>query len=114
MVSRRFDKSSEQHMAYMSKINEFLQNNVGLSDIEIFAWSKAQCFLAAGNMMNAAAMLGIDSCAIEGYVESELNEVLERDHSKKRVAMLLPLGYRIKEAQPKIRRNLDEFLTKFE
>ena len=49
------------------------------------------------NMMMQAAILGIDSCAIEGYNESELNEILGIDPSKKRVAMLLPFGYRIKE-----------------
>ena len=114
MIARRFDKNSEQHNAYLARINNFLVENVGQSEIEIFAWSKAQCFLSAGNMMNAAAMLGIDSCAIEGFVEKDLNEVLGINPSEKRVAMLLPLGYRIKDAQPKIRRRLDEFLTKFE
>ena len=80
-------------------------------DKEIYGWSKAQCFLACQNMMMQAALLGIDSCAIEGFEEAALNEVLGIDPAKKRVAMLLPLGYRIKEAQPKIRRNLDEIVS---
>ena len=53
-------------------------------------------------MMMQAAILGIDSCAIEGYNESELNEILGIDPAKKRVAMLLPFGYRIKEQKPQI------------
>ncbi|CZE45726.1 NAD(P)H-dependent oxidoreductase [Campylobacter geochelonis] len=114
MVERRFDKNSAQHDAYIAKIEDFLVHNVGQSDLEIFAWSKAQCFLCAQNMMSMAAVLGIDTCPIEGYVESELNKALELDTSKKRVAMLLPFGYRVNEPKPKVRRNLDEFLTVFE
>lgn len=78
---------------------------------DVYGWSKAQCFLACQNMMMQAACLGIDSCAIEGYEEAALNEVLGIDTSKKRVAMLLPLGYRIKEAQPKIRKKLEEIVS---
>ena len=77
---------------------------------DVYGWSKAQCFLAAQNMMMQAAILGIDSCAIEGYVESELNEVLGIDPSKKRVAMLLPFGYRIKEQSPQIRQSLHDIV----
>ena len=113
MLSRRFDKNSSEHEAYLNKINNFLQNNVGQSEIEIFAWSKAQCFLSAQNMMNMAACLGIDSCAIEGFVERELNEVLNINPSEKKVAMLLSFGYRKNEPKAKIRRNLDEFLQIF-
>ena len=113
MISRRFDKNSEQHDAYLAKINEFLVKNVGQNEVEIFAWSKAQCFLAAGNMMSMAATLGIDTCAIEGYVESDLNEVLGINPSEKRVAMLLSFGYRINEPKAKIRKNLDEILQIF-
>lgn len=76
----------------------------------MYGWSKAQCFLAAQNMMMQAAILGIDSCAIEGYNESELNEILGIDPSKKRVAMLLPFGYRIKEQKPQIRQSLHDIL----
>ena len=73
--------------------------------------AKAQCFLSAMNMMNAAAFLGIDSCPIEGFVERDVNEILGVNPDVKRVALILPFGYRIKEQKPKIRKNLDEFYT---
>ncbi len=60
--------------------------------------------------MMQAAILGIDSCAIEGYNESELNEILGIDPAKKRVAMLLPFGYRIKEQKPQIRQSLHDIV----
>lgn len=113
MFLRRFANDKAQHEAYIEKFDNFLLKNIGQSDIEIFAWSKAQCFLTAANMMNAAACLGIDTCAIEGFDENELNEVLKINPSEKRVAMLLPFGYRINEPKSKIRKNLDEFLKIF-
>lgn len=112
MIGRRFDKSAKEHDLYIAKINDFLLNNVGQSEAEIFAWSRAQCYLMAQNMMMAAATLGIDSCPIEGFVVSELDEVLGHDRAKKRVTMLLPFGYRVNEQKPKVRRSLDEILTK--
>lgn len=111
MLSRRFDKDPQMHRIYIEKTADFLRKNVGQSDIEIFAWSKAQCFLAAMNMMSMAATLGIDSCAIEGYVETELNAVLSNEPSKRRVAMLLSLGYRKNPQKAKIRQSVDEILT---
>lgn len=110
MISRRMDKNSSQHSAYLSKTNQLL-TNFGQSELEIFAWSKAQCFLAAQNMMSMAASLGIDSCPIEGWSdENALNLALKNDKSQKRIALILTFGYRINEPKPKIRRNLDEFV----
>lgn len=111
MVSRRVDKNSEQHAAYVEKIESFVTNNVGLSDLEIFAWSKAQTFLAVQNMMSMAAVLGIDSCPIEGWFsEKNLDAILANDPQKRRVSVILPFGYRVNEQKPKIRRSRDEIL----
>lgn len=112
MISKRADKHSQQHAQYINKIENFIKNNVGLSDIEIFAWSKAQCFLACENMMLMAATLGIDSCPIEGWFsEDNLHEILHTNPKEKRIAMLLSFGYRLNEQKPKIRRRKDEIIT---
>lgn len=111
MVSRRADKNSAQHSSYIEKIESFILNNVGLSDLEIFAWSKAQTFLAVQNMMSMAAVLGIDSCPMEGWSsEKNLDNILTNDPQKRRIAVILSFGYRLNEQKPKIRRNLDEIL----
>ena len=36
------------------------------SDENIYSWTARQTYIAAGNMMTAAAFIGIDSCPIEG------------------------------------------------
>lgn len=110
MVSRRMDKNQDAHKAYMGAVNSVLEQ-VGLAPNLVFGWAKAQCFLSAMNMMNAAAFLGIDSCPIEGFVERDVNEILGVNPNIKRVALILPFGYRIQEQKPKIRKNLDEFYT---
>ena len=61
-------------------------------------------------MMMQAALLQIDSCAIEGYDENALNEVLDVDTSARRVALILAFGFRIRPAQPKVRQSLREIL----
>lgn len=110
MVSRRMDKNQDAHKAYMGAVNSVLEQ-VGLAPNLVFGWVKAQCFLSAMNMMNAAAFLGIDSCPIEGFVERDVNEILGVNPNIKRVALILPFGYRIQEQKPKIRKNLDGFYT---
>ena len=110
MVSRRMDKNSDAHKAYMGAINSVLEQ-VGFAPNLVFGWAKAQCFLSAMNMMNAAAFLGIDSCPIEGFVERDVNQILGINPDVKRVALILPFGYRIQEQKPKIRKNLDKFYT---
>lgn len=106
---RKTNHSADETNAYISRYADFFKRFSDERDV--YGWSKAQCFLCAQNMMMQAALLGIDSCAIEGFVESDLNAVLGIDSSKRRVAMLLPLGYRIKAAQPKIRHSLDEIVS---
>ncbi|NLK67504.1 MAG: NAD(P)H-dependent oxidoreductase [Campylobacteraceae bacterium] len=114
-ISRRVDKTSEQHAAYVAKVENFIKSNVGTSDLEIFAWSKAQTFLAVQNMMSMAATLGIDSCPIEGWDdENEVQEILGVDKSDKRVAVIMPFGYRVNEQKSKNRRSLDEILKVIE
>ncbi|QKF65305.1 NAD(P)H-dependent oxidoreductase [Campylobacter corcagiensis] len=111
MVSRRTDKNSNQHATYIEKIENFIRNNVGLSDLEIFAWSKAQTFLAVQNMMSMAAVLGIDSCPMEGWFsEKNLDAILTNDSQKRRIAVILSFGYRLNEQSLKIRRSVDEIL----
>ena len=59
-------------------------------------------------MMNEAASRGIDSCPIEGFDRAALNEILGIDWNERRVALLVPFGYRVKPQPQKIRRSVDD------
>ena len=81
---------------------------IGDDDELIYNWSSKQCYIAAANMMTAAASLGIDSCPIEGFDEAALNGILGLDTSKQRVAIVVPFGYRLKPQPKKYRREIND------
>jgi nitroreductase len=75
---------------------------------DIRAWSSAQCHIAAANMMVAAAGIGIDSCAIGGFVPEEVCGLLGIDPARFQPALILPLGYCAQEPGEKQRLPMEE------
>ena len=108
MIARRADKNIE---AIAARQKFFLLSNFKNDDELTFQWSHEQCMIAATNMMNAAASLGIDSCPIEGFDRHALNEILGLDESEKRVAIVVPFGYRLNPQPEKLRRQRAEVVT---
>lgn len=79
-------------------------------------WSKMQVYIAGANMMTAAAVLGIDSCPIEGFGYSLLEKALKEnvkqfDSEKYNIAYGIAFGYRAKEQSKQLRLPLDEVAT---
>jgi len=60
---------------------------------DIPAWSSTQCHIAAANMMTAAAAIGIDSCAIGGFIPGMVKTLLDLRDDRYEIALILPLGY---------------------
>jgi len=111
MIARRADKDPEAITARQKFYHDFLLSNFKNDDELTFQWSHEQCMIAATNMMNAAASLGIDSCPIEGFDRHALNEILGLDESEKRVAIVVPFGYRLNPQPEKYRRQRSEVVT---
>ncbi|OWR31826.1 NAD(P)H-dependent oxidoreductase [Saccharibacillus sp. O23] len=92
----------------------FLRTGFALQNNEraMFEWACRQTYLALGNMMTAAAMLGIDSCPMEGFVKHELERALTEaglmDAERFGLACMAAFGYRAGEASVKTRRAIDE------
>ncbi|MDR2790429.1 MAG: NAD(P)H-dependent oxidoreductase [Campylobacteraceae bacterium] len=91
----------------------FLRNNL---EADITNWSKMQTYIAAANMMSAAAFLGIDSCPMEGFDAKELKKALiknvpEFDKKSYKIALIIAFGYRVNEPEEKIRRSMEEIAT---
>jgi len=79
-------------------------------------WSKMQVYLASGNMMTAAAVLGIDSCPIEGFGYDLLEDAMKKsiaefDGEKYSIAYAVAFGYRAKLQTPQLRLPLSEVAT---
>lgn len=92
---------------YMSKYASHLQKTLS-SDENIYCWTARQSYIAAANMMTAAAFIGIDSCPIEGFEKERVETILELDTGRYQLSMLLPLGYRVNEQSSQLRLPFDE------
>ena len=92
---------------YLQLYADHLQETLS-SDDSIYDWTAKQTYIAAGNMMTAAAFVGIDSCPIEGFTKEQVETILELDTSKYQVALVLPFGYRTNEQSKQLRLPFDE------
>jgi len=90
---------------YASHLKETLS-----SDEKIYVWTAKQTYIATANMMSGAAMIGIDSCAIEGFDKNAVEELLGLDKTKYQLSMILPLGYRINEQSEQLRCSHEEIV----
>jgi nitroreductase len=79
---------------------------------DIYQWGARQAYILLGNMMSSAAMIGIDSCPIEGFDKNALEKVLDIDTENEEVAVVCTFGYRVNEANEKRRLPLSE-ITEF-
>ena len=104
--SRR-DMPQEQLDFYIDLYSKHLEKTLS-SDENIYAWTSRQTYIALGNMMTAAASIGIDSCPIEGLSKEHVEEILELDTKQYQLSMVLPLGYRINEQSSQQRLPFDE------
>ncbi|KEQ14711.1 NAD(P)H nitroreductase YfkO [Endozoicomonas montiporae] len=85
---------------------------------QITDWSAKQAYIAMGNVMSVAALMGIDSCPVEGFEMDRTIDVLEQhfgiDPKLYKPAVMVALGYRADEPVfPKTRRSMDQIVQWF-
>jgi nitroreductase len=82
--------------------------------LDIDAWSTRQVYLALGQYMTCAAMLGIDTCPMEGFVPDKYDEVLGLPAQGYHAVVVCPTGYRADDdkaaAMPKVRYAFEEVI----
>ncbi len=105
MFTRR-EMPQEMLEKYLSVYRQFIN---GLHSV--YGWSARQCYIAAANIMSYAAMIGVDSCPIEGFEKDKLEEILGLNTTKEQVALVVALGYRAEEPGGKVRLPLDEVVS---
>ncbi len=70
-------------------------------------WAKAQAYIALGQLMTSAALLGLDTCPMEGFVVDKYDEILGFKELGLTTAVLCPVGYRSSDDRyavlPKVR-----------
>lgn len=102
---------------YSKFYREFQERDFNLdTDKKLFDWASKQTYIALGNMMTAAALVGIDSCPIEGFhqekVEKLLQDKFDVDTTKYGLSYMVAFGYRKEEpARAKSRRDFNSIIT---
>jgi nitroreductase len=70
-------------------------------------WASHQVYIALGNFMTTAALMGIDTCPMEGIDPAKYDEILGLDKIGYGTVVACPAGYRAAEdkyaASPKVR-----------
>ena len=70
--------STEERAGAFERYRRFQTHDMPIADDEraLFDWASKQTYIALGNMLTGAAMLGIDSCAIEGMEYAAVEKIL--------------------------------------
>jgi nitroreductase len=75
--------------------------------LDINAWSTRQVYIALGQYMTCAAMIGIDTCPMEGLMPDNYDEVLGLPAQGYKTVVVCPAGYRAADDKyaelPKVR-----------
>jgi len=112
-IQRNTDELRDKRRQVLKK---FQESDFSLleSDRTLFDWSCKQTYIALGNMMTSAAMIGIDSCPIEGFQKKEVEQVLVQscgvDLGKHGVSYMVVFGYRVNPQRPKTRQKTKDII----
>lgn len=98
-VRRHAERTAELHGTPLEKLAGFEKVVVGFMEnppypLELRAWSTRQVYLALGNFMTSAALLGIDTCPMEGIDPAGYDHVLGLEGSGYFTVVACPAGYR--------------------
>ena len=60
----------------------------------IGAWAANQVYIALGNLLTSAALLGVDTCAIEGFSPPDYDRILQLEAGDYQSCVVCACGYR--------------------
>ena len=79
------------------------------------AWARNQVYIALGNLLTSAALLGIDACPMEGFDRAQYDQILGLNEQGFASAVIATLGYRAASDQyaaaPKVRFPKEQILA---
>ena len=98
-VAKLIQRTSEVRGIPLEKLNFY--RDMILSDVvngprgqTAHEWAARQCYIALGNLMTSAAVLGVDACPMEGINPLEYDQVLGLNGSGFKTVVACALGYR--------------------
>ena len=73
-----------------------------------------QAYIALGNLLTVCAVEKIDTCPMEGFIPSKIDELLNLNSLNLKSVLLLPVGFRAKDdimsSLKKVRKPIDEIV----
>jgi len=106
-------KSPEQLAPLRGMISGFAER---MSHEERQEWNIRQCYIALGQLMAAAAVLGVDACPMEGISATAYDRLLGLEGSGYATVVACALGYRSEgdkyATTPKARFELEEVIVR--
>lgn len=108
--------TEEQIQASIARYQSFQAEDMKILESErtLLDWSMKQTYIALGNMMSGAALIGIDSCPIEGFHYDKVNQILADeglfDLNEYSVSCMVTFGYRGKDIKKKSRKPAEEVI----
>lgn len=94
-------------------LKSFLENSVTqkIQSENLEDWIRLQVYIPLGMMLETSALLGIDSCPMEGFQPEKVDEILGLKEKNLKSITMLPIGYRGDDStslRPKVRRDFDD------
>jgi len=98
-VRRHIERTAEVHSTPVETLAGFEKMVVGFLDkppypLHLKEWSTRQLYIALGNFMTTAALLGVDTCPMEGLDPAGYDQVLGLEGSGFFTVAACPAGYR--------------------
>ena len=111
-VDRLIQRTSDVRGTPLEKLTNY--RDMIISDIvdgprgkNAHEWAARQVYIALGNLMTCAAVLGVDACPMEGIAPLEYDKILKLDGTGYQTVVACALGYRATTdkyaALPKVR-----------
>lgn len=110
------EQAADRYHAYTSRLKSQYLNRPAKENFEHAA---RQAYIALGFAMAEAASLQIDATPMEGFIPSEVDQILSLQDKGLKSVLLLPIGHRDEStdwlmSQKKVRHPLEDFLTVIE
>ncbi|NJK59167.1 MAG: NAD(P)H-dependent oxidoreductase [Oscillatoriales cyanobacterium SM2_1_8] len=99
----------------LAGFGKMLKGFLAKPPLDLGEWSTRQVYIALGQFMTAAAMLGVDTCPMEGFLPDQYDEILGLPALGYRSVLVCPAGYRAADDAyanlPKVRFPAAQMLT---
>jgi nitroreductase len=119
-ISHLMDRTSTLRKVETATLDGYRQMMSGfmaqMNPEELHNWAKLQTYIALGQLMTSASVLGVDACPMEGFVSAEYDRILGLEEKGLSASVACALGYRStadKYAElPKVRYEKSELISR--